>query len=801
MANLVAKKAEVGTAPPATVARGLLGAGLPIQSRVAAVEAERPPAAVKVAMASRPSLGLGGLPIASRSAQAAAAGVALAGAPAAAPAPPAAPAKPALKGLPITSRVAVAAAEGGAPQQSNDVGKAAEKPQVATVAGCNCGSLSVKKRVNIEVDCPHMVTTPLVRRSARRRSKCALTATGTPTGSFHVKAVGSPTSLEGSLTPASHATTATSHSFVLRALSRTDTQSTNSSIKWAPQALIRSWHGKLTEVYKLVTIVGEGRSGAVFIVQHHKSEKYFACKVLRKGDHDAASLRSEIRTLRKLDHPNIVRLVETHEDSETVFLLMELCQGGDLFDKIVDEQTVSEPTTRLFARQMMSALSYCHSSGIIHRDIKPENFLLETEHPDCMTLKLADFGIATSVRPLHAAGVERTPASRDQRGGTAEVNFGSLPYTAPEILRGRGAVVASDMWSVGVTLYVMLSGKLPFDDHPDRICSGEAPDFSAEVWNHVSEEAIDLLRRLLKQDPAERLTAQQALAHEWFADCSPLPEVTPIGSSSSDEVDVSTDTACLSKLASIVLKSLRRWRKMPKLRRIAIAAVAKRLEAQHDAHRLAETVYTLFSDNSDVLRCDRLVMALSGSLGGPNATDSFGMAQTPSRLSLPGMLLSPTATANAAPAPAAAPSYRRSGSGSFTGLRVRERLKNSLRRFAGTPMHRAEVASPEAEASMAELRHLVGALDGMKSGIVDFTLLVACLLPAEVYADERHVAEAFALFDVQRRGRVSAGDVRAAVKSQDSDIRRFAAMLAQFDLNADGALDFEEFRAMVAGTN
>jgi len=801
MANAAANTAAAVASGPA-VARGPLGGGLPIQSRVAAAEAEiaersSPPTAVKGVAPPRPSLGFGGLPIASRNAEAAAAGVAIAGSPPIAQAPPA-PAKPALKGLPIASRVAVAAAEGSSPLEHD--GKAHQKPQVASVAGGSCGGLSLKRRVNIEVDCPaQTVTTPLVRRGTRRRSRVTtLTSTSTPTASHHMKAAHSPTSLEGSLTPASHATTATSHSFVKRAMSRTDTQSTNSSVKWAPQALIRSWHGKLTEVYKIVTIVGEGRSGAVFIVQHKMSEKYFACKVLRKGDHDASALRSEIQTLRKLDHPNIVRLVETHEDGDTVFLLMELCHGGDLFDKIIDEQTVNEPTARLFARQMISALAYCHASGVIHRDVKPENFLLETEHPDCMTLKLADFGIATSARP-HVAGAERTPASdrATRDGSSTDMNVGSLPYTAPEILRGRRAYASSDMWSVGVTIYVMLSGNLPFDDLPDRICSGEPPSFAGEVWNDVSEEAIDLLRQLLKPDPTHRLTAQQALAHDWFADCSPLPEVTPIGSSSSDEIDTS-DTACLKKLASVLLKNLRRWRKMPKLRRIAIAAVAKRLEAQHDAHRLAETVYTFFSDTPDMLRCDRLVQVLGGSLGGPSVSDCFGMARTPSRLSLPGMLLSPTADAARTPA---ASGYRRTGSGSLTGLRVRERLKNSLRRLAGTPMHQAEVTSPEAEASMAELRHLVAALDGMKNGIVDFTLLVACLLPAAVYADERHISEAFALFDVQRRGRISAGDVRAAVKSQEADIRRFAAMVAQFDTNADGALDFEEFRAMVAGTN
>jgi len=634
-------------------------------------------------------------------------------------------------------------------------------------------------------------------------------------------AQGSPSSVDaGSMTPGSLSTTATQASVVtqgylaMRRGGRTDTQSTNGSIRWAPQALCRSWHGKLAERYSTVTIVGEGRSGAVFIVQHKETKNYYACKVLNKGDHHPEALRSEVQTMRRLDHPNIVRLLETHEDGDTLFLLMELCQGGDLFDKIVDEQQVMEPIARHFARQMISALAYCHANGVIHRDVKPENFLLETDHSDCLTIKLADFGIATSIRPphlLHSNGDTTTPGSKwaSARGGTAAADsaFGSLPYTAPEILRGRPPQAASDMWSVGVTIYVMLCGSLPYDDVPERICN-EEPDFSGEAWNDVSQDAIRLVRKLLKKNPAERLTAQQALAEPWLADLSPLGQATP-GDGSSDGVASGDEGECCQRLATVVLKSLRRWRKMPKLRRIAIAAMAKRLEASHDAHRLAETVYSFFSDTPDTLRCDRLVQVLVDVLGG--ACPAFGFGSPPVVAGPPpGMVITPTAldapgsisTAMDSAVVAPPRGYRRSASGgSLTGLRVRERLMNSLRRLAGACAEggMVEEPSPEAQATTSELNELVAALDGMNSGDVDFTLLVAALLPAEVFGDEQRARDVFSVFDVQRRNRVSGGDVRAAIKSQDTDVKKFAAMVAQFDTNGDGALDFAEFYAMTAG--
>lgn len=563
------------------------------------------------------------------------------------------------------------------------------------------------------------------------------------------------------------------------------------SFRWAPErASVQSWHQKLSETYNgynMVNMIGEGRHGAVFIVQHRVSEKYYACKLLYKRDHKPDELQSEIDMLRRLDHPNIVRLTETNEDADAVFLLMELCHGGDLFGRISDEGHLPEGVARTFARQMFKALAYCHAKGIAHHDIKPENFLLETEDPDCLMLKLADFGIATSIRPSKLAS---TTASE------SEVK-GSIPYMAPErfLRRWDSLVVAShaegqslaagDAWSSGIVLYVMLSGDLPYGESVNAICSGQPPDFSAEVWKTVSEEAVDLIKRLLCPDVEKRWTAQQALAHPWFGDGT--DSTLPVGHTERHQ------------LARAVVQSLRRWRQFPKLKRIAMAAIAKRLEAEHPALRLAQAAYDVFSTSLDKLRCEEFIHALNGDLceamAAPgDSAASFGEAPQPFQ-----------PLGSAAPTPEA-PQTR-------TGLHVRRAVKGMmgrLRKLAeDTPLGSSPSESPgmampgDDLVSLTELRCLVESLDGVKNGTVDFTLLVAAMLQPEALADETLVAEAFGMFDFRKRGGISADDLltymRTAMSSKDANAKRFSEMIAEFDLNDDGVLDLAEWRAMLQG--
>jgi len=663
----------------------------------------------------------------------------------------------------------------------------------------------------------------------------------------------------------------------------------NASFGFMPGVFAQSWHRKLSDTYTCLRCVGEGRSGAVFIVQHKRTQKHFACKVLLKVDHDAETLRREIGTLRRLDHPNIVRLFEVNEDQETVFILMELCHGGDLYDKIYDAGRLDESTVKSLAQQMLSALAYCHASGVVHRDVKPENFLLEHADDEFPTLKLADFGIATSIRPEHVSG---SCADCRASGSGAWPSFcdldseqpGSLPYMAPEMFmhRWRSLVAnaaasgspeilaASDCWSCGVSIYVMLSGELPFGEDEQRICSGRLPSFEGEAWASVSREAIDLISRLLNSNVEERWTAQQALGHEWFrAEESPCDQFT----SEVLSPGVPASLACPDFVGAF-LRVLRSWRQLPKLRRIVIVAIARWLEEQHEIHRVAQAALALFSEGAERdgrLSCEHLVELLNtatcdpsvlafaigelqpfspspGTIGG-NSGIGCGRGQgvgdtlapapctpahdTPGAFQVPGAIVttpSPASTvaypSSASPGSAPARSQR----GTRTGLHVRRRMRNFARSLSGlaeetptpTPTPTPGSSSTPSRGfgacaigscfSLTELRYLVDSLDGQKDGYIDYTLLLASLLPPEVYCDEGRIAEVFELFDLQKRGSVGPRDFYMAVlggsssggssrrwRSQEPGLRQISEMLNEFDLDGDGRLNLAEFQAMVRG--
>lgn len=643
-----------------------------------------------------------------------------------------------------------------------------------------------------------MVTTPL-RRSTRRRTRLR---SNTSTKSLPKWALPSSPCYQQDDSPLSLASSLTSASLLV---SKTVSKMSKTSFKWTPEALVHSWHGKLSNMYDVVNIVGEGRSGAVFIVQHKRTAKCYACKFLKKGDHEAKSLRTEIQTLRRLDHPNIVRLYETHEDGDTVFLLMELCNGGDLLDNISEEGSLSEPVARIFAHQMLSALAYCHANGVAHRDVKPENFLLETEDSDCLTLKLADFGIATSIRPEHlSGGGPRGGGDRGfERQCIEEMACGSLPYMAPETFtsswrrldpNAQNSMVqlaAADLWSCGVTIYAMLGGRLPFGEAVDRICSGAPPDFTGPPWDKISDEAADLVRALLNPNAQERWTAQRALTHDWFRGSSPHGQATPDGLRSPEGLAEN-----LRELALVVLRGMRRWRRMPKLQRIAIAAVAKRLQGQSDAQRVAESAYTLFSGTSETLRCEQLVQVLHGALC-ESMTPELARVLGGGLAALPASATPTPASLSTASSGVSLDAGRPQG-GSITGLHVRQRVRNALRRISsGSPQFGFGSNPAGTITTLEELRHLVAALDGMKNGMVDYTLFVASMLPPDMNYNEQQISEVFSLFDIKKRGFISPGDLQAAVRSGDADLRHYTAMISEFDHDGDGVLDKSEFRSMV----
>lgn len=263
-------------------------------------------------------------------------------------------------------------------------------------------------------------------------------------------------------------------------------------------------------------VIGRGRFGVTRrCLSKRSSGQQTACKTIRKSDllHDSIDrdcLRNEIKIMQHVaGHPAVVALHEVYEDAEYVHLVMEMCSGGDLFDRIVSKKNTvpfSEEEAATILQKLMEAISYCHSMGIAHRDIKPDNILFAGNSNSFAQIKLADFGQASSYTPGE---------------GLMQGIVGTPYYVAPEVLGMKDYNEKVDVWSAGVILYIMLSGVAPFvGETPQEIFEAVLCgrlSFPSDPWLSISQSAKDLIRRMLCRDVNRRLSAQQVLEHSWIS--------------------------------------------------------------------------------------------------------------------------------------------------------------------------------------------------------------------------------------------------------------------------------------------
>jgi calcium/calmodulin-dependent protein kinase I len=227
--------------------------------------------------------------------------------------------------------------------------------------------------------------------------------------------------------------------------------------------------------------------------------------VLRKDlpPADDAAIYDEVAILSSLTHPHIVPIIDFFDEKDCYFIIMELMSGGDLFDRIGKKKSYSEADARDLIVKMLKAVAYCHARKVAHCDMKPKNLLLMSDDNDSF-IKLADFGFAARVHE---------PNSLSKQCGTPF-------FVSPEILMRKGYDQQSDMWSVGCIVYLLLSGNLPFMGRSQKelfrkIVAGKF-DFDDDEWKEISDEAKDLVTKLLVLDPSKRITAADAVRHEWL---------------------------------------------------------------------------------------------------------------------------------------------------------------------------------------------------------------------------------------------------------------------------------------------
>ncbi|KAI3882131.1 hypothetical protein MKW92_022012 [Papaver armeniacum] len=314
---------------------------------------------------------------------------------------------------------------------------------------------------------------------------------------------------------------------------------------------------QLISKYELGEEVGRGHFGYTCSAKVKKGEmkgQEVAVKVISKAKMQTAiaieDVRREVKILRALaGHKNLVQFYDSYEDDDNVYIVMELCKGGELLDRILSRGgKYSEEDAKAVMVQILNVVAFCHLQGVVHRDLKPENFLFSTKD-DTSPLKAIDFGLSDYVKP-------------DVRLNDI---VGSAYYVAPEVLH-RSYNTEADMWSIGVIAYILLCGSRPFWARSEsgifKAVLKAEPSFDEAPWPSLSADARDFVKRLLNKDYRKRLTASQALSHPWLMN--------------HQDIKIQLDILVYKLIKAYVCSS--------SLRKSALAAVAKTLSVPQLAY-------------------------------------------------------------------------------------------------------------------------------------------------------------------------------------------------------------------------
>lgn len=340
--------------------------------------------------------------------------------------------------------------------------------------------------------------------------------------------------------------------------------------------------GEIEDYYEFDTnLLGSGSYGSVFKCTSKTTNAVRAVKQMyRTHPRYMDWVRLEAKIMKKMDHPNIIKLFETFEDSKHVYLVMELCQGGGLAERLKQAKWFPEWQAAGLMRQILRTVAYMHKQGICHRDLKPENFLFLTKDPiERNVLKIIDFGVSCTFE------VDRSCTFRDKAG--------TPYYTSPQVLDGR-YTKACDLWSCGVIMYMLLCGIPPFPGKSDEEVWKKVARanfaFQSEAWKEVSEDAKNLIRGLMKYKEHERFSACQALNHDAIQRYAPRGK------------DV--------QLRSGIIGSLRNFAYSTKMKKAGLHAIVQ-TSREDQVALLRETFLTLDIDDDGFVTHDEIFTALS----------------------------------------------------------------------------------------------------------------------------------------------------------------------------------------------
>ncbi|CAH6803202.1 Mylk4 [Phodopus roborovskii] len=272
--------------------------------------------------------------------------------------------------------------------------------------------------------------------------------------------------------------------------------------------IVMAKHASVESLYTVSKseILGGGRFGQVHKCEEKATGLKLAAKIIKiRGAKDKEDVKNEINVMNQLDHVNLIQLYDAFESKHDFILIMEYVEGGELFDRIIDENcSLTELDTILFMKQICEGIRYMHQMYILHLDLKPENILCVNR--DAKQIKIIDFGLARRYKPREKL----------------KVNFGTPEFLAPEVVNYDFVSFPTDMWSVGVITYMLLSGLSPFlgDNDAETLTNILACrwDLEDEEFQDISEEAREFISKLLIKEKSWRISASEALKHPWLSD-------------------------------------------------------------------------------------------------------------------------------------------------------------------------------------------------------------------------------------------------------------------------------------------
>ncbi|KAL2241161.1 calcium-dependent protein kinase 18-like [Sesamum indicum] len=337
--------------------------------------------------------------------------------------------------------------------------------------------------------------------------------------------------------------------------------------------------------YTIGKLLGHGQFGYTYVAIDKSNGDRVAVKRIEKNKMvlpiAVEDVKREVKILKALaGHENVVHFYNAFEDDSYVYIVMELCEGGELLDRILSKKDsrYTEKDAAIVVRQMLKVAAECHLHGFVHRDMKPENFLFKSPKEDS-PLKATDFGLSDFIRP----------------GKKFQDIVGSAYYVAPEVLK-RKSGPESDVWSIGVITYILLCGRRPFWDKTEDGIFKEVlrnkPDFRRKPWPGISNAAKDFVKKLLMKDPRARLTAAQALSHPWVREGGEASEIP---------LDIS------------VLNNMRQFVKYSRFKQFALRALASTLDDEELAD-LRDQFDAIDVDKNGVISLEEMRQAMEKDL-------------------------------------------------------------------------------------------------------------------------------------------------------------------------------------------